>query len=200
MQRNLSTATLSTAYEAESVALGTRDSEGRRTPPVVSVPWEQHAPPQATQPGNGPDVAKSTATGGPGSVGSNLTPSDPMRGHVFVPNSAPTAWESSRVLSQWEGTVVEVQSREFLADLRDLLEGEREYSASVPLEEVPAADRPLVQTGAVFDWVIGIRIEHGTQETFSRIVFRRLPAWGASELRRLEQARGSYDDLFTDGQ
>lgn len=133
-------------------------------------------------------------------LASDIAPVGSERGHVFVPNPAPTTWESSRVLSQWEGTVVEVQPRELVADLYDLLEGEREYSATIPLDEIAAADRKLVQPGAVFDWVIGIRIEHGTQETFSRIVFRRLPAWGASELRRLEQARGSYDDLFKDGQ
>ena len=195
MQRNLST-----AYEMEPLDLSTRDREGRATPPVVAVPWEQHAPPQETQPANGHEGALSTATGGPAVVGSNVAPVDPKRGHVFVPNPAPTAWESSRVLSQWEGTVVEVQAKDVVADLHDLLEGEREYSATIPLEEVPAGDRKLVQPGAVFDWVIGIRTEHGTQETFSRIAFRRLPAWGVSELRRLEQARGSYDDLFKDGQ
>jgi len=194
MQRSVST-----AYRADTLSSTTGDSEGRSTPPVISVPWEQHAPPQQTQPA-GASRALPTGTGGPATLAPSVSAVGSSRGHVFLPNRVPTSWESSRVLSQWEGTVVEAQKHEFVADLRDVLDHDREYSASIPLEEIPTCDRSLIQPGAVFDWVIGIRIEHGTQETFSRIMFRRLPAWSSSELRRLEHVRGSYDALFKDGQ
>lgn len=102
------------------------------------------------------------------------------------------------VLSQWEGTVTEIGETKFSAWLVDVLGSETEYVATIPLDEVAHADLPLVQEGAVFDWVVGVRREYGTQQSFSQVTFRRLPAWTESDLARLRAARGQYDVLFSD--
>jgi hypothetical protein len=105
---------------------------------------------------------------------------------VRIPR-APEARQRFILLQQWEGTVTTVNAEEFVAVLRDLTQLTRpEEEASFPIEEVPDPDRSLLVPGGVFYWTIGYEVTPtGTRKTVSMLRFRRLPAWGESELRRV---------------
>jgi hypothetical protein len=98
------------------------------------------------------------------------------------------------LLQQWEGTVMNAEALEFVANLRDLTDASRpEEAAAFPLDEVPEPDRPLVVPGAVFYWTIGYETAPtGTRKTVSMLRFRRLPAWSRSELRRLKVEAATF--------
>jgi hypothetical protein len=95
-------------------------------------------------------------------------------------------------LKEWEGVVREIDEAAgvFWADLIDVSDPQRgEEQAEFELALVPEADRDLLRSGGIFRWVIGTRFVNDTRERSSRIVFRRLPAWTASELNSsLEEA------------
>jgi hypothetical protein len=81
------------------------------------------------------------------------------------------------VLQQWEGVVTEVYSDSFLTNLVDLTAGETDVSdeAELPMGDLSADDRKILQQGAVFRWLIGYRISpRGTRERISSIFFRRV--------------------------
>ena len=104
----------------------------------------------------------------------------------------------SELLQQWEGTVVEVDSGWMKVTLDSLTEHEStEEQATIELDEVPDADRSLVEVGAVFYWSIGYRVEpHGQKTLTSNIRFRRLPAWTSTEIQRAKSFAAKFDILF----
>lgn len=98
--------------------------------------------------------------------------------------------DKSVVLQDWEGVVETVGNESFTARLRDLTINERDPSeiAEFPVEDVSDDDRELLDVGAVFYVTVGRLIRsNGRQERFGRIVFRRLPGWTSSTLRRAEK-------------
>jgi hypothetical protein len=93
-------------------------------------------------------------------------------------------------LQEWEGRVTTIFSDHFVAKLIDLTAAEdhEKEQGEFPMDEVSDADRKLLRENAVFRWIIGYRYIGATKERFARIVFRRLPAWSAMELRTASQA------------
>lgn len=102
-----------------------------------------------------------------------------------------------QTLQQWEGVVVERTDDSFTARLRSLGASMPEKRVTVPLEELSNADVPLAQSGAVFYWTIGYRIElHGQKSLSSVIKFRRLPAWTQREIARIQESAARLDLFF----
>ena len=96
----------------------------------------------------------------------------------------------TEVLQQWEGIVETVGNESFTSRLRDLTNKEyypREI-AELPIEDISDDDQELLQEGAVFYLTVGRSIHFsGRQQRFGHIVFRRLPGWTPSTLRRAEK-------------
>ncbi len=117
---------------------------------------------------------------------------------VIFPKPEFSTASRSELLQQWEGTVVEVDKARMKVTLRSLTSPESpEEHAMIELDEVPDADLPLVDVGAVFYWSIGYRVEpHGQKRTESSIRFRRLPAWTSTEIERASRLASKFDDLF----
>ncbi|MCY4342357.1 MAG: hypothetical protein OXE83_02125 [Gammaproteobacteria bacterium] len=82
-------------------------------------------------------------------------------------------------LQEWEGYVLSVGPDSFTARLLDLTAGSayEEEEAEIPIQEISERDRPRIQSGAIFRWVIGYeRSTSGVRKRVSVIVFRDLPA------------------------
>ncbi|MYE87134.1 MAG: hypothetical protein F4X31_12950 [Gammaproteobacteria bacterium] len=82
-------------------------------------------------------------------------------------------------LQEWEGYVLSVGPDSFTARILDLTAGSthEEEEAEIPIQEISDRDRPRIQSGAIFRWVIGYeRSTSGVRKRVSVIVFRDLPA------------------------
>ena len=92
------------------------------------------------------------------------------------------------VIQEFEGRVVSISQKEglFAAYLTDVTSGSDDESEDVdlPVEDISDTDLPLFEEGAIFRWLIGYRYQGTTKERFSKLVFRRIPAWSA---RRREE-------------
>lgn len=110
------------------------------------------------------------------------TKSGPQADRIVVPRE--------EKLQEWEGRVVAISANQFKAQLIDLTAGNEHETESgdFPIEELSDADRKLLRENAIFRWLIGYRYIGATKEQFARIVFRRLPAWSAMELRAARQS------------
>lgn len=96
---------------------------------------------------------------------------------------------------EWEGVVEEVENDQIHCRLR-IVKGSNvdfEEFTSLDLDRVDEGDRDLVKPGALFRLVIGVKAISGTREQFSRVVFRRLPAWNR---RSIEQAQRYVEEIF----
>jgi hypothetical protein len=101
--------------------------------------------------------------------------------------------EQFTALQKWEGVVLDIQGETFSARLSDLTTSHVDEEADLPIAEVSAADRDLLQPGAFFYWTIGyLDDRYGQRQRASRIRFRRLPAWTQEEV---EAARMEADAL-----
>ena len=105
-----------------------------------------------------------------------------------LPRRAPTP--SSHALQEWEGYVVEMRAKDFVAHLTDLTAGasHEQEEAIIPLTELSDHDAARMTAGSVFRWVIGY--EHspaGTKKRVSQIVLRDLPAMTEADLRGGEE-------------
>ncbi len=101
--------------------------------------------------------------------------------------------EQFTALQKWEGVVLRIQDETFSARLSDLTTAHADEEAELPIAEVSAADRDLLQAGAFFYWTIGyLDDRYGQRQRASRIRFRRLPAWTHEEV---EAARREADAL-----
>lgn len=93
-------------------------------------------------------------------------------------------------LQEWEGVVREVSKEVFTATLLDItarLRHEGEI-ADFPVADVSEDDRPFLQPGGVFRWLIGYeRHPSGVKRRVSSIVFRRLAEWTNHDLLRAEK-------------
>jgi hypothetical protein len=83
-------------------------------------------------------------------------------------------------LQEWEGTVTQLLGDAFIGSMVDLSERKKGFQerAEFPLSDLPPDASPLLKEGAIFRWSIGYSIVDGTRYRASRIVFRRMPAWG----------------------
>lgn len=75
--------------------------------------------------------------------------------------------------ARWEGSVVELFSSYFVADVIDLASGEP-AAVEFDLDEVTPADRHLCEPGALFYWTTGYETkDSGQRSRVSVITFRR---------------------------
>ena len=103
--------------------------------------------------------------------------------------------QAFNVLAEWEGAVVAVGADSIIAQLTPI-SGSRssaQTEAEIPWSEVADDDRELVCPGALFRLAVGYQSSDGTRTHFSRVVFRRLPAWNR---RTLEEADDIADTYF----
>jgi len=118
------------------------------------------------------------------SDGSNLKAPGPLglRAWKAIPTSAGKTFE-------WEGLVLEIQESSFTARLRNVKGAKAEYDefADFDLADVPPGDRDLLHPGGIFRWVVGLESRSGTRQRYSRIVFRRLPAWTSRSLKKSDE-------------
>jgi hypothetical protein len=109
---------------------------------------------------------------------------------LFPVEQAPELPEKFLVLQDWEGAVESIGPETFSARLRDWTNKETYASeiAELPIADVSDDDRELLRPGAIFYLTVGRVTRHnGRQDRVGRLVFRRLPAWTGSTLRRAEQ-------------
>jgi hypothetical protein len=108
-----------------------------------------------------------------------------LRAWRALPTSAGKTFE-------WEGIVSALLDNKFEARLMNVKGASQNFSecAEFELQDVPLGDRDLVQLGAVFRWVIGQESRSGTRQKYSKIVFRRLPAWTQRSLAKAEKQLG----------
>ena len=105
-----------------------------------------------------------------------------------LPRRAPTA--SFHALQEWEGYVVEMRAKDFVARLTDLTAGAsyEQEEAIIPLTELSDHDAARMTAGSLFRWVIGYeRSPGGTKKRVSQIVLRDLPAVTEADLRGGEE-------------
>jgi len=93
---------------------------------------------------------------------------------------------SLQIRQLWEGTVIEVHDKAFVAVLTDKTRlGTPDEQASFEFEssELSEDDRPLVAPGAVFYWMMGTEQRlSGQVRSISTVEFSRLPMWTQSSL------------------
>lgn len=86
-------------------------------------------------------------------------------------------------LESWVGVVLSVEEDAFVAELQSNKPDTHPEEAEFGFDEVGDYDRDLVTEGSIFYWTIGYRQEgSGPRRRTSMLVFRRLPAYSASEL------------------
>ncbi len=107
---------------------------------------------------------------------------------LMPPPSAPERWAAptSHALQEWEGYVVLIGDKHFVARLVDLTAGSthEEEEADIPLAEVSGEDAAKMRPGSVFRWVIGYqRSANGTKRRVSEIAFRDVPEITEADLR-----------------
>ena len=88
------------------------------------------------------------------------------------------------VLQRWEGSVLEVKSKSFIARLADSDIPDRYEEAELPINEVFKDDHEQLVVGAIFYWTIGYLDQLSGRQRVSEIRFRRLPVWSKSDLRK----------------
>ena len=112
------------------------------------------------------------------------------RPFLFHEEQSPEQRERFLVLQDWEGVVETIGNETFTARLRDRASSESYAGemAELPVADISEDDRELLRSGAVFYLTVGRLVRaSGRQERVGRLVFRRLPAWTASTLRRAKQ-------------
>lgn len=97
------------------------------------------------------------------------------------------------VLQRFEGAVISVSARVFLAEICDVSDANRaDEEVELSMEELDDEDAQMVTRGAIFDWTIGFELLPGEKKRFSVIKFRRLPQWSE---RELEDVRAKAREL-----
>jgi hypothetical protein len=89
----------------------------------------------------------------------------------------------------WEGTVVECRADSFLARVTDQTNSANpDELVTFDLDEISEDDRQMVKAGSSFYWTIGTeKSPAGQIKNIDMVIFRRLPRWKNSALRRAEQ-------------
>ncbi len=106
----------------------------------------------------------------------------------------------SRLLQQWEGTVIELSGADFVAVIRDKTNpSSPEEAATFSFDQVSSADQQLVVPGGVFYWSIAYEDTiTRTRKTVSTLRFRRLPAWSRRDIGRVDREARRLKALFED--
>jgi hypothetical protein len=134
------------------------------------------------------------SNGVPGEVGREATTLPLITRSIrFTPSP-----QRFRLLQQWEGTVLEVGVKEFVASLRDVTNpSSADERATFDLDDVAADERELIAPGAVFYWAIGNQTSRGgTISKVSTVYFRRLPQWTSKDLARIKERTQELKRFF----
>ena len=142
----------------------------------------------------------------PGQLPENLHELPPLdASSVLKRKSEPVALARARqvIMQEFEGRVVSISPNEglFTAYLTDATSGSDEESEDVDLliDDISDTDLPLFEEGAIFRWLIGYRYEGTTKERFSKLVFRRMPAWSKRQREEIwRKAKERADALKWD--
>lgn len=108
--------------------------------------------------------------------------------------------EAKEIIKQkWLGTVKEFSNGEITAILEDQSNRDNPLEEVVfSVEELTDYDVPLVEPGAVFYWHIGYFDAAKKGRTrFSKIRFRRLPAWTPKEIEAAKMEALEYEAFFS---
>jgi hypothetical protein len=100
------------------------------------------------------------------------------------------------VLAEWDGIVLEIGDDTIAAQLVPISGNgvAPQTEAEIPCDEISDSDRELVCPGALFRLAVGYVTSNGTRTHFSRVVFRRLPAWSRQELDQADALAEEYFD------
>ncbi|MEQ3673430.1 hypothetical protein [Pseudophaeobacter sp.] len=90
-----------------------------------------------------------------------------------------TTPSSTGKVVEWEGVVETIAEDYFNCRMKVVKGSEVDFDefSEFSLDRVDPGDRDLIQPGALFRLVIGVQAISGTRQQFSRLIFRRLPAW-----------------------
>jgi len=99
-----------------------------------------------------------------------------------------TANTPQTLLAEWDGYVISIEDRYFIASLEGVsgegVEGEEE-DAEIPVSDVGGSDRDLLQPGAFFRLCVFYELQENERpRRYTQVIFRRLPAYRAEELEK----------------
>jgi hypothetical protein len=97
---------------------------------------------------------------------------------------------------RWEGRVVQVAADGIIAVLSRRYQDFPAEEASVPWDEIDAADRDLALEGATFHWKVGYLEIDGQRLSVSHIEFRRVQNFTPREQAIATDKAAEYASLF----
>ena len=105
-----------------------------------------------------------------------------------------------KLLNQWEGTVLEVDSETFTASLNSLTNpSSGEEIAEIEISNLPTEDQERIRPGSMLYWSIGQEtLPSGTITRASRIFLKRTAPWTKLDVRRAERASEQFNLFFND--
>lgn len=107
-----------------------------------------------------------------------------------------TAPSSTGKIVEWEGVVETIAEDHFSCKMKVVKGSEVDFDefSEFSIDRVDPGDRDLIQPGALFRLVIGVQAISGTRQQYSRLIFRRLPAWRQEAVNR---ARSHLDAVMS---
>ena len=156
-------------------------------PDVTDVPATSSLPTADIQ----PRVAKSDVQAFMARVNEARHRNDTFAGRQRMPTEAKgprRATAPMTLLAEWDGSVESIEGHFFSASLKGIFgEGARgeEEEAEIPLSDVSPLDRELLRIGSVFRLCVFYEVDDDDQpKRFSKVVFRRLPAYREDDLQK----------------
>lgn len=98
--------------------------------------------------------------------------------HLSIPPVEPWSAATFHALQEWEGYVIKIDEKNFVARLVDLTVGlgPEEEEAEIPMSVLSDEDKAKLRLGSIFRWVIGYeRHVTGRRRTSSELVLREGP-------------------------
>ena len=105
---------------------------------------------------------------------------------LSLPQVEPWSAPTFHALQEWEGYVIKIDEKNFVARLVDLTVGlgPEEEEAEIPMSVLSDEDKVKLRLGSIFRWVIGYeRHVTGKRRTGSEIVLREVPLITEKDLR-----------------
>jgi hypothetical protein len=115
------------------------------------------------------------------------------------PARRPIHYNLGTVIQDWEGCVTSIRDTSFTARLLDRTRRMKIDTevAEIPFDQVDAADRDLIKEGSIFYLTIRREILNSGRHIITNgIVFRRLPAWHESSLKRIRSEAEELASFF----
>ncbi|TCS49749.1 hypothetical protein EDD52_1493 [Primorskyibacter sedentarius] len=108
-----------------------------------------------------------------------------------------TAPSSTGKIVEWEGVVETIAEDHFSCKMKVVKGSQVDFDefSEFSIDRVDPGDRDLIQPGALFRLVIGVQAISGTRQQYSRLIFRRLPAWRQEAMIK---ARSHLDSVMND--